>query len=402
MRRPTEDGTADGGTPASGSVPPLSGAGGLPSGAPGAPLASPTKDVTLGLWAEEAGVSDAPPADGPTMVGRYLLGPCCGRGGMGAVFRSTDRDLGREVAIKVMAEELRDDSQSHERFHRERRACARMDHGNVVRVHDAGVEDGLPFLVMEWLEGKTLHEILSRRGALPIPDAVAATVQALEGLRHAHRRGVIHRDVKPQNLLLTRDGVVKVLDWGISRFLDGVAADEAEFVTRGLVVLGTPEYMAPERLLQPDSCDVRSDLFSVGTTLFQLLAGYPPSQARRSDPAHSRLMAMAQAPPPLREARPDAPPDLARVVHRLLEKVADARPSGYDEVIESLRPFASGADLPRLLDATWDGPEWSHPRTAAPAGRPPRPPRRRGLSASLRHPVAWLATGLTGASLLLV
>ena len=285
----------------------------------------------------------------PPRFGRYKIGRMCGDGGMGTVYQATDVWLHREVAIKVPVADRCGDRESRSRFLRERQACARMDHANVVRVHDAGDEAGIPFLVMELLEGITLQDVSDRHGPIPSADAVAVAIQALEGLDHAFGRGVVHRDIKPSNLILTPGGIVKILDWGLARFLEKDEESDAGFVTRAIFAFGTPLYMAPERILRPEMSDIRSDLYSLGATLYTLLAGHPPWGPEGLRPSQARMASMTQMPKPLREIRRDIPPGLDRVILKLLEKEPEGRPATPEQTITLLSPFAGGSKLTLLL-----------------------------------------------------
>jgi serine/threonine protein kinase len=254
------------------------------------------------------------------------------------------------VAIKILVDDRRQDHESRSRFLRERRACARMDHPQVVRVLDAGEDGSILYLVMELLDGLTLQEVAARLGPLPVADAIAVAIQALAGLSHAHSRGLVHRDVKPSNLMLSPGGVVTIVDWGLSRFTDGVEEAESRFVTRGLVAFGTPQFMAPERTIYPESCDLRSDIFSLGATLNAMLIGRTASGSNGPSPSDGTRPPAAKTLPSLRDIRPDVPAALARVIQRMVDPDIEARPASFEDATALLEPFARDANLAGLLD----------------------------------------------------
>jgi serine/threonine protein kinase len=203
---------------------------------------------------------------GPSLVGRYRLEHPLGHGGMATVYLAHDQELNRPVAIKLLAEHVAGDEALRKRFLREGRLAARLSHPNVVSVYDAGeTEDGRPFLVMEHVPGTTLAEL----GRIAPDQAAGLAIQACHGLAHAHAAGLVHRDVKPQNLLLREDGTVKVADFGIAR------AAEATALTQVGTVLGTAAYLSPEQALGEEVTSA-TDIYSLGAVLYELLTGRPP------------------------------------------------------------------------------------------------------------------------------
>jgi len=207
-------------------------------------------------------------------LGRYRLEQPLGRGGMAVVYRGRDEELGRAIAVKLLADHLADDEEVRRRFLREARLAAGLNHPNVVSVYDLGERDGCPFIVMEFVEGETLADLLAREGRLEPRRAVELALQACAGLENAHRSGLVHRDVKPANLLLRSDGTLKVADFGIAR-----AADAATQLTQAGTILGTAAYLAPE---QADGGEVTAaaDVYGLGAVLYEALAGQPPYQAK--------------------------------------------------------------------------------------------------------------------------
>ena len=206
---------------------------------------------------------------GTTLNGRYRLEARIGSGGMSTVYRALDETLQRQVAIKLMNREVASDSDQLERFRREARAVAQLSHPHIVGVIDAGEDEGRPYIVFEYVEGETLKERIRRQGRLEIPEAVAYAIEIARALGAAHARHIVHRDVKPQNVLIDEEGSAKVTDFGIARTLDeeGLTADGR--------VLGTTDYVSPEQALgQPVTG--QSDLYSLGVVLYEMLTGEVP------------------------------------------------------------------------------------------------------------------------------
>ena len=261
-----------------------------------------------------------------TVGGRYRLERSLGHGGMATVHLARDEKLGREVAIKRLSEALSGDEIFRERFMREARTAAGLSHPNIVGVFDVGEEEGIPYIVMECVDGRTLAELLAENGPLDPDGTVDLILQACAGLEHAHRAGLVHRDVKPANLLLTEDGTLKVADFGIAHAVDGTRVTEVG------TVLGTAAYLPPEQALG-DAVTPASDLYSLGTCLYELLAGEPPFAQETLGAMFSRREA---GPPPRLEG---VPPRLDAAIMSCLERDPKDRP-------------ASAAELARLLAAS--------------------------------------------------
>jgi serine/threonine protein kinase len=229
-----------------------------------------------------------------TTVKRYRRVRQLGHGGMATVEVARDTELDRPVAIKRLAENLAAKEEYKQRFLREARLAARLSHPNIVAVYDAGAENGVPFIVMEYVEGETASDLLRRRGRLEPAEAVALAVQACSGLETAHQAGLIHRDIKPQNLLITTDGTLKIADFGIARSLDGTQ------LTQVGTVLGTAGYLAPEQAAG-ESVTAAADIYALGAVLYELLTGAPrtkrtvwPSSSSSRPKARSRLWASSR------------------------------------------------------------------------------------------------------------
>jgi tRNA A-37 threonylcarbamoyl transferase component Bud32 len=284
----------------------------------------------------------------PPQLGPYALLEKLGEGGMGTVYKALHVRLKRQVALKVLPRERMNDPAAVARFHQEMEAVGKLDHPHIIRATDAGEAEGWHFLVMDFAAGVDLSHLVRRCGPLPIAEACELVRQAALGLQYIHEHGLVHRDVKPSNLLLTDAGQVKVLDLGLARLLRKEARDDR--VTASGEVMGTADYMAPEQAVDSQKVDIRADVYSLGCTLYKLLAGQPPF----GDPEHSsrfkKMMAHAQEPvPPIRDRRPDVPVELAAVLDHLLAKAPANRPPTPGAVVLALEPFTIGCDLRHLL-----------------------------------------------------
>lgn len=330
-------------------------------------------------WGEAAPAPPAPPADLLTHP-RYRLLRLLGAGGMGAVWLAEHTVMGRPVAVKVIRPELLARPGAADRFRREVRAAAILNHPNIVAAFDAEQVGGTHFLVMEHVPGRTLAEVL---WAGPVPDAEACRFarDAARGLAHAHARGLVHRDVKPQNLILAADGTVKVLDFGLAAVAD---ADAGTGLTGANVVAGTPDYIAPEQAEDARSADARSDVYALGCTLYHLLAGRVPFPA---DGVLRKLDAHRAREP---EPPPGVSPALAAVVAKMMAKRPADRYQSAAGVAAALEPFCepgrAGGVSPILLDT---------PAAAGGnGGLSPPAPRKRFVALGLLAATAVLAAGV--------
>ena len=283
-------------------------------------------------------------APGTLIGGKYRVERALGRGGMGVVLLAHDETLGRRVAIKLLRAAGRGDEA---RFLREARAVARLTSEHVARILEVGeMDDGAPFLVMEYASGSDLGRVLHDRGRLPPAIAVDYLLQAGEVLAEAHALGIIHRDLKPSNLFLAArvDGtpLIKVLDFGIAKTTPGLAGNAEETsLTATSATIGSPLYMSPEQLHSARDVDARADLWSLGAVLHELLTGRPPFEAESAAAVGAKIA--AGAPTPLAEGCPEAPEGLAAVVLRCLEKDPDRRFQDIAELAQALAPYAPPA-----------------------------------------------------------
>ncbi|MCY2963684.1 MAG: protein kinase [Planctomycetota bacterium] len=278
---------------------------------------------------------------------RYRVLRRLAAGGMGDVWLAEHAVLGRKVAIKVIKAELLSDAEARGRFLREAQTAARLSHPNVVTIFDAEAQEASPFLVMEYLEGSDLAQIVRTKGPLTISEACDAIQQGARGLAAAHAAGLVHRDLSPRNLLRTPNGTVKLLDFGLASVSNGAARfPESEAGS----LIGSADFMAPEQALDPATSDVRSDLYSLGCVLYYLLTGQPPFP--RATLAE-RLLAHASAPlPDPRRIRRETPVQLALLIERLLAKSPADRVATPDELVTLLEPFCdTGPKSPATRNA---------------------------------------------------
>ena len=285
-------------------------------------------------------MADHQPAPGDVIAGKYVIERQLGGGGMGQVVAARHEQLNRRVAIKFLHAQLLDDRQVVERFLREARAAVALRNEHVVSVIDVGtLEDGAPYMVMEYLEGLDLEQILDRDGPLPVDLAIEYVLQACVALAEAHGVGFVHRDIKPSNLFLATavdgDPLIKVLDFGIAK---AMFDDAAKHLTDTGTALGTPLFMSPEQVRDTKDVDHRTDIWSLGAVLYQLLTGVPAFDAETLPALCARIV--TEEPKPLRDYVPDAPAALEAVVARCLEKDREARYSSIAAMTADLGPLA--------------------------------------------------------------
>jgi serine/threonine-protein kinase len=273
--------------------------------------------------------------------GRYRIQRKLGAGGMADVYLAEDQELGRRVAIKILNSRHGNDDQFIERFRREAKNAAALNHPNIVSIYDRGEAEDTYYIAMEFLDGRTLKELIVSRGAAPINVAIEYARQILSALRFAHRHGIVHRDIKPHNVLVDGEGRVKVTDFGIAR------AGTSQMTEAGSIV-GTAQYLSPEQA-RGTEVDPRSDLYSLGIVLYELLTGKTPFDGET--PVEIAMKHLSNAPKPPSKLRPDIPPELDMVVLRALAKNPDDRYQSADEMEADLERVARGA---RVSAATVD------------------------------------------------
>jgi eukaryotic-like serine/threonine-protein kinase len=284
--------------------------------------------------------------EGDVIAGKYRVERVLGVGGMACVVAAKHLHLDESVALKFLRREFLTQRGVAERFTREAKAACKIRSEYVARVYDVGTHAGAPFLVMDHLVGRDLYTVLLESGPLPVDAAVEYAMQTCAALAAAHSIGIVHRDVKPENLFLVEHHglpTVKLLDFGISRIaLTGLALGEVSRMT-GATTIGTPLYMSPEQIRSSASADGRSDLWSLGIVLYELLTGLPAFQAEGVSEVFAAIL--EQEPLPLREVRPDVPPGLVEVLERCLRKDPDERFQNAAELAAALLPFAPARAL---------------------------------------------------------
>ena len=274
---------------------------------------------------------------------RYRVLRVLGMGGMGTVFQAKHRVMDRMVALKAIAPRLTADKRALARFEQEVRAAAKLAHKHIVTAHDAETAGGLHFLVMEYVEGCSLSKYVLERGPMAVGQACMCAKQTADGLQHAHERGMIHRDIKPHNLMLTKKDGVKILDFGLARFVQDEAADHTlpegrkrPGLTMAGSVLGSPDFIAPEQVIDARSADIRADIYSLGCTLYYLLSGRAPFTGDLYEKLQSHR---DHTPPSLVTLREDLPRDLVEVIEKMMAKDPAERYQTPKDVSDALKPF---------------------------------------------------------------
>jgi len=349
------------------------------------PSRAPERSAATGAWPSAGGVRPSAADGSPTVrsggggggpAGRaraaagalpepgdrlefFELERAIGAGGMGAVFLALDVRLDRYVALKVLPPEQAADPEVVQRFYQEARAAARLDHENIARVFTIGHDKAYHFIAFEFVEGATLREQVERDGPLAVPGAIDATLQIAGALVHASGRGVVHRDIKPSNIIVTPSGRAKLVDMGLARrFERGGGGDDG--LTQSGMTLGTFDYISPEQARDPRDVDVRSDLYSLGCTLYHMLTGRPPFP--EGTVLQKLLQHQADEPPDVRSLNPAVPAELAAIVTKLMAKDRDRRHQTPDQLARDLLTVAGALGL---------RPDRPEALSWAPAGPPP-------------------------------
>ncbi|MCA9157677.1 MAG: protein kinase, partial [Planctomycetales bacterium] len=276
-----------------------------------------------------------------------------GRGGMGAVYKARHRELGKIQAVKVIHTDMKSNSELLARFRREVRAIGALSHPNIIAAHHADIENGSPYLVMDFVDGDSLSNIQKQLKAsgqqFSVASACEAVRQAALGIQYAHEQAITHRDIKPGNLVLDRHGVVRVLDLGLAQLHAPEGDTQVTELTRGDQILGTPDFMSPEQLRSPRSVDTRTDVYSLGATLYVLLTGSTPYPSEQDEGFVAKANRILNAPvPDVRKLRPDVPPQLAKIVSKCLAKDANQRVQTAGELADLLAAWASAEQLSDL------------------------------------------------------
>src|SRR5688500_4968447 len=337
-----------------------------------------------------------------TTIGRYRILEKVGQGGMGVVYRAHDTLLERVVALKIIATSIEDNPELRERFFREARAAGQLSHRNIITIHDLGEHEGQPYLAMEFLTGEDLQHRLARQEPMSLRRKLEIAAETCDGLSFAHRRGLVHRDVKPANIFITDEGVVKLLDFGLARMV-------ASELTRSNTMMGTVNYMAPEQV-RGERSDHRADIFSLGVVLYEMLSG---RKAFQGDSFATTMYKILQdVPEPLLNIDSSLPHEIVWLVEKALAKPRDER---YQDLVDV------GRDLAIIRQHLSDGDAVSMAGSALSGHRTPSdPPRSSGVSfnattiaaspvplldrppsgvASSKSRAGWLAAGLVVALL---
>ena len=291
------------------------------------------------------------------LADRYRLVEQIGMGGMAIVYRAIDMRTGHNVAVKVLRPEFNQDAEFVGRFQREAEAASKMTHHNIVNLLDVGMDGENRYLVMEYVQGKTLKELIQEKGRLNPQVAAQVTIRILSALQHAHQNGIIHRDIKPQNILVNADGHVKVADFGIARMAD------SSTLTRGDSVMGSVHYFSPEQA-SGQAADARSDIYSCGVVLYEMLTGRVPFDG--DSPVAVAMQHLHAKPAPIESIAPDVPQAISHVCMMAMEKNPKYRYQSAMEMAAELRLALEGRTermQPRLVEAM-------------PIPAPPRPPQR--------------------------
>lgn len=275
---------------------------------------------------------------------KYKLLGHLGTGGMSSVYLAESKNTQQKRAIKVLPKKKVSDKSYLDRFYREGKAAASLNHPNIVRVYDINNSGNTHYMVMEYVQGLDLYETVRDHGALPIDEAVEATIQSAEGLLHAHEKGMVHRDIKPANLLRTDSGSVKILDLGLALF--STEGEESLTVLYNEKVMGTADYLSPEQAVNSHEVDHRADIYSLGCTLYFLITGRPPYD--KGTLAQRIAMHQSKEPDSILDSRADCPQGLVDICTKMMRKNPDDRFADCAEVMQTLRTFRDSPDTFKL------------------------------------------------------
>ncbi|MDD3411974.1 MAG: Stk1 family PASTA domain-containing Ser/Thr kinase [Eubacteriales bacterium] len=332
--------------------------------------------------------------EGMVFAERYKLVDFIGQGGMSLVYRAVDLRTGHSVAIKILKSEYNEDKEFLERFQREAQAASLMSHHNIVNLLDVGVEGEHRYLVLEYVSGSTLKEIIQQKGRLSTNTAIQIAIRILSALQHAHDNGIIHRDIKPQNVLVNSDGHVKVADFGIARMTNAFT------ISKGDTVVGSVHYSSPEQA-SGSVVEASSDIYSTGVVLYEMLTGRVPFTG--DTPVAVAMQHINAAPPPITDFNPDVPPAVVAVVMKALEKSPKKRYQSAREMADALVRARDGREDPSTPPVNTQPhppvrPAPAQQRAASPTGRHPRPRRRTWLLTTLMAAIVFLGLAIGVAS----
>src|SRR5215475_2321138 len=296
-----------------------------------------------------------------TRIGDYEIHKLIGSGGMGEVYQARDLRLARNVAIKVLPPFLTNDPDRLRRFGQEARAAAALNHPHILAVHQMGFYNGTPYVVSELLEGHTVRELI-KNGPLPWRNAIDYGVQIARGLAAAHGKGITHRDLKPENLFVTKDGHVKILDFGLAKLSDPLHSGDAAPMTEIGLVMGTVGYMSPEQV-RGQEADYRADFFAFGAILYEMLCGQ--RAFKKATAADTMSAILSEDPPAISQLVPTMPPALQRVVNRCLEKNREQRFQSASDLAFALESLSDSAMLAAPAFETRHG-RWRNPAQLGP------------------------------------
>lgn len=336
-------------------------------------------------------------------LGPYKIQRPLGQGGMGTVYLAEHEELNRKVALKVLHGDKAMDKLVLERFLREARAAAALDHPNIVRIHDVGQQGTIRYLVMEYVAGETLEALLQKGGAMGLSRGVDYVSQAAAGLQHAYEKGFIHRDIKPANLMLTTDGVIKILDMGLARSTTQERDKLTEALDEGSVT-GTPDFISPEQAMNVATVDIRADIYSLGATFFALVTGKPPFQGSTTQKLAQHQMKSA---PALSSLDKTVPPGLSAVLGRMLAKKPEDRFQTPADVVAALAEWLPNTGTARVV-AGLSGTDLGQTEkmqatlTGLVGGRARRGAKKKGAARAAKQKKLWMIGGIAAVAVLTV